>query len=70
MLYEVITNALTVITGNSGSGKTSLLEYVINASLDSGKPVYCKDLIIHKNISQHIFTGQEVINASSLSIPA
>ncbi len=63
-------NALTVITGNSGSGKTSLLEYVINASLDSGKPVYCKDLIIHKNISQHIFTGQEVINVSSLSIPA
>jgi excinuclease ABC subunit A len=62
--------AMTVITGNSGSGKTSLLEYVINSSLDSRKPIFCKEIIIHSEFSQHIFISQEIASASALSIPA
>jgi len=61
---------LNVITGNSGSGKTSLLQYVIKDSLKYKKPIYCKNFELDKSIESFVFTGQEIITASSLSVPA
>ncbi|MFA6126797.1 MAG: AAA family ATPase [Bacteroidales bacterium] len=39
---EIPRGGLTVITGVSGSGKTSLLDNVIFESCSSGRPVYCE----------------------------
>ena len=63
-------NQFSVITGESGSGKTSLLQYVINDSIIAQKPVLCTDIIINEKINQFIFTEQDVIGSSVLSIPA
>ncbi len=62
--------AFSVITGKSGSGKTSLLEYVIYDSLKIKKPVNCKKIDLNNEVSQLIFIGQDIINSSVLSIPA
>jgi excinuclease ABC subunit A len=67
---EFPAQSFSVITGNSGSGKTSLLEYVVNASLDTKSPVLCKNIEVHNSYQQHVFTGQEILSASSISIPA
>ncbi len=60
----------SVITGDSGSGKTSLLEYVIYNSLKTDRPIFCEDIKLADDISQVVFTGQDIINSSALSIPA
>jgi excinuclease ABC subunit A len=61
---------LTVITGNSGSGKTSLLQQVVYASIQSGQPVFCKEFSSKQSKNDTIFIGQEVASGSSLSVPA
>jgi excinuclease ABC subunit A len=67
---EFYDSVFNVITGSSGSGKTSLLEYVIYDSLRSGRTVNCEEINLNDNISQIIFTGQDIINSSVMSIPA
>ena len=63
-------NTLSVITGNSGSGKTSLLNYVINKSLTALRPVNCKSIRGMENFSSVLYVEQDVYAGSALSIPA
>lgn len=60
---------LCVITGVSGSGKTSLMREVIAASLLSGKTTNCRDIKIQWIHPDITFTEQDVPVGSALSIP-
>lgn len=55
----------TVISGVSGSGKTSLLEKVIFESLQSKRPVFCKDFSGSEKFSEVIYIEQAVAGKDS-----
>ena len=57
---EISSGILTVITGVSGSGKTSLLDKVIFESWSSGKPVHCENISGFENFTDLIYVGQPV----------
>lgn len=57
---DIPAGALTVITGVSGSGKTSLLDNVIFSSCSSGKPVFCSGISGFENFSDIIHIEQSV----------
>ncbi|HBG70009.1 MAG: hypothetical protein A2W93_07625 [Bacteroidetes bacterium GWF2_43_63] len=61
---------LNVITGNSGSGKTSLLQYVIHDSHMAGRPVKCSSIKGFENFDSIVFIQQDVPSGSTASIPA
>lgn len=61
---------LNVITGNSGSGKTSLLQYVIHDSHLAGRPVKCSNISGFENFDSVVFIQQDVPSGSAASIPA
>ncbi|KAF5042434.1 UvrABC system protein A [anaerobic digester metagenome] len=61
---------LNVITGNSGSGKTSLLQYVIHDSHMAGRPVKCSSISGFENFDSVVFIQQDVPSGSAASIPA
>jgi excinuclease ABC subunit A len=61
---------LNVIAGNSGSGKTSLLHYVIYNSFLAGKPVKCKTIKGFENLDSVVLVQQDVLTGSVNSIPA
>lgn len=60
---------LSVIYGNSGSGKTSILRYVINESFERNKAVNCKSILGLNRFDEHIFIEQDVYAGSSVSVP-
>jgi excinuclease ABC subunit A len=49
---------LTVITGVSGSGKTSLLDKVIFESYSAGKPMFCENITGFENFNNLIYIDQ------------
>jgi excinuclease ABC subunit A len=51
---------MTVITGVSGSGKTSLVDKVIYESLVSEKPLFCKEITGFENFDDIIYIEQPV----------
>jgi len=55
---EIPSGIMTVITGVSGSGKTSLLDKVIYDSYLSGKPVCCKDISGFSHFSSLVYVEQ------------
>jgi excinuclease ABC subunit A len=55
---ELPTGILTVITGVSGSGKTSLVDRVIFNSYAAGKPVFCETIKGFSNFSELIYIAQ------------
>jgi len=55
---EIPSGIMTVITGVSGSGKTSLLDKVIFESFSSGKPVLCLQISGFDNFSDLIYIEQ------------
>ncbi|MGD9492085.1 MAG: ATP-binding cassette domain-containing protein [Bacteroidales bacterium] len=61
---------LNVITGNSGSGKTSLLQYVMYDSHMAGRPVKCRSISGFENFDSVVFIQQDVPSGSAASIPA
>ncbi len=63
-------NCITVITGVSGSGKTSLLKKVIFPSLQKGKPINSSKIIGLDQISEAILVDQSPIAKSSISTTA
>ena len=46
------------------------MQYVIKDSLEFKKPILCEEFKLDNSIESFVFTGQEIISASSLSIPA
>ncbi|HOY33433.1 MAG TPA: AAA family ATPase, partial [Bacteroidales bacterium] len=54
----IMAGMMTVITGVSGSGKTSLLENVIFSSFSVRKPVFCESFYGFENFSDVVFIGQ------------
>lgn len=63
-------NALTVITGVSGSGKSSLLEEVLVKSIQQSGPVNCNNIKGYHSINNVIYASQQSIGNSPLSCPA
>ena len=57
---EIPSGIMTVITGVSGSGKTSLLDKVIFGSYSTKKPVFCDILSGFENFSDLIYIEQPV----------
>jgi len=57
---SISSGVMTVITGVSGSGKTSLLDKVINESWIAGKPVLCKEITGFQNFDSLIYIEQPV----------
>ncbi len=57
---EIPIGLLTVITGVSGSGKTSLMDRVIYKSFRSGKPEFCIDISGFEYIEDLIYIEQTV----------
>jgi excinuclease ABC subunit A len=55
---EIPSGLMTVITGVSGSGKTSLLDKVIFESYSSGRPVYCENISGFENFTNLIYIEQ------------
>ena len=55
---KIPSGIMTVITGVSGSGKTSLLDKVINGSFVSGKPVCCETISGFNNFSDLVYIEQ------------
>jgi excinuclease ABC subunit A len=55
---EIPSGIMTVITGVSGSGKTSLLDKVIFESYTSGRPVFCENITGFENFNKLIYIGQ------------
>ncbi len=60
-------SCINVITGVSGSGKSSLLFEVIQKSLKLRKPVNCKSFNITEQFENIVFVDQEMKTSSSLS---
>jgi excinuclease ABC subunit A len=67
---EIPSGEFVVISGVSGSGKTSLLNNVIKESYSSGKPVNCENISGFENFGQVVYVEQEIPYQSSRSIPA
>ena len=59
---EIPSGIMTVITGVSGSGKTSLLDKVIFESYSSGKAINCESISGFENFSNLIYIEQAVPN--------
>jgi excinuclease ABC subunit A len=55
---EIYTGIITVITGVSGSGKTSLLDRVIYGSYELGRPSFCESIAGFENFSDLIYVEQ------------
>jgi len=55
---EIPSGITTVITGVSGSGKTSLIDNVIFKSYSSGKAVYCETISGFENFSKLVYIEQ------------
>ncbi|HNW70902.1 MAG TPA: ATP-binding cassette domain-containing protein [Bacteroidales bacterium] len=58
---EIPSRIMTVITGVSGSGKTSLLDKVIFESFSSGKAVLCEQISGFENFSGLIYIEQPTL---------
>ncbi len=67
---DFIENTLNVITGNSGSGKTSLLQYVVYDSFLASRPIECDKISGFSDFDNVVFIQQDVPAGSSMSIPA
>jgi excinuclease ABC subunit A len=64
---DFYSSCINLITGVSGSGKSSLLFEVIQKSLKLRKPVNCKSFNITEKFENIVFVDQEVLATSSLS---
>jgi len=62
-------NTLSVLCGNSGSGKTSILQHVIHKSFERKRAVHCAEILGLDLFSEHVFIEQDVYAGSSVSIP-
>jgi len=58
---EIPSGIMTVITGVSGSGKTSLMDMVISESYASGKAVFCEQISGFENFSDLIYIEQPTL---------
>ncbi len=67
---EIPLGGFIVISGVSGSGKTSLLNDVIYESYLAGKPVSCENISSFDKFEQIVYVEQEMPFQSALSIPA
>ncbi len=67
---ELPSGGFVVISGVSGSGKTSLLNDVIYESYSAGKPVNCDSVAGFGHFQQVVYVEQEIPFQSSLGIPA
>ena len=63
-------NRMNVITGVSGSGKTSLVRDVLYKSFIAGKPVNCNDISGLNEISDMVSVDKTPLAGSSMSTPA
>ncbi len=61
---------LVVISGASGSGKTSLAEEVIMASFRQGKAVHCSSISGLEQFNDIVYIEQDIPHGSALSVPA
>jgi excinuclease ABC subunit A len=66
---ELPTNGITVFSGVSGSGKTSLVFDVIGKSAKSNKAINCDEIKGFENFNSIIYMDQSPIGKSSLSTP-
>jgi excinuclease ABC subunit A len=66
---QIPSSGFTVITGVSGSGKTSLLNNVIYESYLEGKNINCENISGFGMFEDVIFIGQDIPSASSVSTP-
>ncbi len=64
---DFYSSCINVITGVSGSGKSSLLFEVIQKSIKQRKPANCKSFNITEQFENIVFVDQEMTTASSLS---
>lgn len=62
-------NTLSVLSGNSGSGKTSILQYVIHESFERKRASNCADIQGIDLFNEHIFIEQDIYAGSTVSIP-
>ncbi|HNW89716.1 MAG TPA: ATP-binding cassette domain-containing protein [Bacteroidales bacterium] len=58
---EILRGNMTVITGVSGSGKTSLLDKVIFDSYSAEKPVFCENISGFENFSSIVYIEQPTL---------
>jgi len=66
---EIPSGILTAVTGVSGSGKSSLVFDVLQASSEAGRPVLCSDIRGLERFSVVITVGIEAAAESAASIP-
>ena len=57
---EIPRGGMTVITGVSGSGKTSLMDRVIYASYEAGRPISCQNITGFGNFADLVYISQSV----------
>jgi excinuclease ABC subunit A len=67
---DIPSSGFVVISGVSGSGKTSILNDVIYKSYLVGKPVNCRNISGFDKFEQIVYIEQEIPFQSALSIPA
>jgi excinuclease ABC subunit A len=62
-------NTLSVLSGDSGSGKTSILQYVIHESFERKRASNCADIQGIDLFDEHIFIEQDIYAGSTVSVP-
>lgn len=67
---DIPSSGFVVISGVSGSGKTSILNDVICKSYSAGRPVNCQNISGFDRFEKVVFVEQEMPFQSVLSIPA
>ncbi|MBN2757686.1 MAG: excinuclease ABC subunit UvrA, partial [Bacteroidales bacterium] len=67
--FDIYDSCINVITGVSGSGKSSLLIDVIKKSLQNKKAINCQNFVIHNNFDKIIIVDKNLPKKSILSTP-
>ncbi|MCX6561470.1 MAG: excinuclease ABC subunit UvrA [Candidatus Aminicenantes bacterium] len=67
---EIPARALTVVSGVSGSGKSSLVKGVLLATAEAGRPIECLSVEGLSRYAQVVSVGQEPLGASPLATAA
>ncbi len=67
---DFISGGIIVVTGVSGSGKSSLINHVLLPSSIAGKPVHCSGTYGLQQFSKIVHANQQAIGNNALSTPA